>query len=47
MLEKTGKSIPCHCCGAEATQEVSGFPVCDTCAVKKRNELKKEQGFPE
>lgn len=47
MIEKTGKSIPCHCCGGESTQEVSGFPVCDKCAKTRRDELKKEQGFPE
>lgn len=47
MIEKNGNSVPCHCCGADATQEVHGFPVCDKCAEFKRDELKKEQGFPE
>jgi len=47
MLKKNGKSIPCHCCGADSTQEVYGFPVCDKCASSKRDALKKEQGFPE
>jgi hypothetical protein len=45
MIEKTAKDVPCHCCGATATQELHGFPVCAKCAVEKDEELREENGF--
>lgn len=45
MIEKNAKGVPCHCCGAAATREAHGFPVCDKCAMEKDEELKQENGF--
>jgi len=42
MIEKNAKGVPCHFCGKEATQEIDGFPVCDSCAANKAEELKTE-----
>ena len=47
MIEKTGKGVPCHCCGAEAVKVSHGFPVCEKCAEEKDQELKAENGFEE